>query len=775
MAYVKNTKFNVPKAGRPMSKRPVIVDEISDMANQLGIDKSATMSLPFKLRAGQVFRYGRVWECVGGRWCPTPPIAPEEEWLDCVKVTVPDFMATWKRGFETSMQKAFIEQERQRIWVTGVWVRKLGGVVVWVSPWHYGVLNYWQMFLDTEDGLKEYRDKDRRRWLHFATGYRHPLCFGQDYLKRRRDGASIDGGFFLWWSAARKRVQFSGMMSYDDDHGSRAFEQMVRNPFYELPEWLMPIHSTSRASDHIAFNTPAERRTAKNPVIRKDESLKGWIRQIAPSEKGFDGNKMAALWFTEAGKLKKISVRKWLNVNKLTIKEGPRKVGFIFMETTCDELASGGQEFQKVFNSGEKVFPDGSTENGMWSLFIPAFDGYQGFVDEEGESIIDYPTDRQWAYMQSIGHKERIGAKEYQQRERDKLAGSPEDLIEYIRKEPWTKQEAFDSSNTECHFNLQNLSAMKSAIIEVGEETLWQRGNFRWMDRDKTVVGWEKDDNAGRFQVAWFPPDNSLSNAVKRGSGGWEPMNRKLGVIGLDPFNNAVIRDKRRGSMGGMTGYLYFDYKAENENRLFRERHHKDKEGYHPTPSVFLRYVARPASMNIFYEDVLMACWFYGMPLANERQINKIEMFMSNRECLKFMLSAAQMKGPDNSSNDDYMLYGLPMTDELSWSCIELLNGFLNGDSLYFRECQYKIYDDPRRLPFLDAIENLMAFRNDNRTVADWVMSFMQAVKAEEGVMDLSNPFLRVTRDLSSLFSSASVEREVEEWKNWQKIPSRRG
>jgi len=41
--------------------------------------------------------------------------------------------------------------------------------------------------------------------------------------------------------------------------------------------------------------------------------------------------------------------------------------------------------------------------------------------------------------------------------------------------------------------------------------------------------------------------------------------------------------------------------------------------------------------------------------------------------------------------------------------------------------------------------------------------------------MDLSNPFLRVTRDLSSLFSSASVEREVEEWKNWQKIPSRRG
>jgi hypothetical protein len=137
-----------------------------------------------------------------------------------------------------------------------------------------------------------------------------------------------------------------------------------------------------------------------------------------------------------------------------------------------------------------------------------------------------------------------------------------------------------------------------------------------------------------------------------------------------------------------------------------------------------------------------------------------------------FMLTAAEMKGFADCTNDDYRLFGLPMSDTLAYDCIELINGFLNGDQLHLRECQYKIWEDVRRMPFLDGVEDLMSFRNDNRTVADWVMSLMQAVKAEEGVTDMSNPYLRVDRDYSDIFRQNAPEDvgDEEDWKKWQVV-----
>ena len=34
-----------------------------------------------------------------------------------------------------------------------------------------------------------------------------------------------------------------------------------------------------------------------------------------------------------------------------------------------------------------------------------------------------------------------------------------------------------------------------------------------------------------------------------------------------------------------------------------------------PTNEFFLEYIARPQTAEIFFEDVLMACVFYGMPI----------------------------------------------------------------------------------------------------------------------------------------------------------------
>lgn len=741
MAYSSKPKLFKPKRGRP-AREVSVMDAIDTMAVQLGIDRGVKGGkVDWKLREGQVYRYGRIWEQVGGRWCPTP--------------VVPD-RGKWVKGEKDVSGDEAVEQER--IWKTGVWTMK-GPHLTWITPWHYGVLNYWDLGLDTPDRKKEYRDKDRRKWLFFATAFAHPKCFGINYLKRRRDGASADGGFLCYWFGSRKNDQKAGIMSFDEDNAKEMFEEACRDPFFRLPAWMMPKHNTNENSKDLVFRAPAKKKTVNQTENYVDNSLNGWIKYKPCKVRAFDGRKMAYLHFTEAGKVESISVSSWLSVHKLTLRLGPKKVGFMQIETTCDELKTEAADYKKVYLAGKELDERGDTTNGLWSIFIPAYEGYEGFVDEDGESIIEYPTDKQWAFMKKNGHTERIGAKQYQQRERDKLANDPVELQKYIRKEPWTEEEAFDSANTECHFNMTTLANMREAIKDVGEETLWVRGDFEWTDKHRNQVIFVPKE-AGKFQVAWMPAMMDLQNMVERRREGFTPLNKQMGVIGLDPFNSAVVKDKKRASKGGMTGYLYFDYKNEQSNKVYFERNRKDKPGYYPTPSVIFRYVYRPQSMNVFYDDVLKACWFYGFPLANERQVNKIETYFANYDCMPFMLTAAEMKGSLVKDWNDELLYGLPMTEDLAYECMGYVSTFLQGDGLYMRDGAYTIWEDPRRLPYLEAIEDLLAFRNANRTVSDWVMSFFQALKAEDGIKDLSNPNFTRVREVSWMDTGQEMEED---------------
>lgn len=50
----------------------------------------------------------------------------------------------------------------------------------------------------------------------------------------------------------------------------------------------------------------------------------------------------------------------------------------------------------------------------MYSYFTPAYDGYEGFIDEYGMSVVDTPTKEQAKF---IGKD--IGAKEYLQNVRE--------------------------------------------------------------------------------------------------------------------------------------------------------------------------------------------------------------------------------------------------------------------------------------------------------------------------------------------------------------------
>ena len=105
-------------------------------------------------------------------------------------------------------------------------------------------------------------------------------------------------------------------------------------------------------------------------------------------------------------------------------------------------------------------------------------------------------------------------------------------------------------------------------------------------------------DLNGRFNISWVP-DRKLQNRVILKNGIKYPGNEHVGAFGCDSYDISGTVDGK-GSKGALHGLTKFSM----ENA--------------PSNHFFLEYLARPQTAEIFFEDVLMACVFYGMPLLAE-------------------------------------------------------------------------------------------------------------------------------------------------------------
>ena len=90
-----------------------------------------------------------------------------------------------------------------------------------------------------------------------------------------------------------------------------------------------------------------------------------------------------------------------------------------------------------------------------------------------------------------------------------------------------------------------------------------------------------------------------------------------MGAFGCDPYDISGTVDKR-GSNGSLHGLTKFSMENAPPNHFF------------------LEYIARPQTAEIFFEDVLMACVFYGMPILAET-INQDYFIILNVEVIEVL------------------------------------------------------------------------------------------------------------------------------------------
>lgn len=482
-----------------------------------------------------------------------------------------------------------LEYKRRR---DGVWFMNKGEPT-YITGEMYFYLTYCRFSF----GYPAYRDVDRRFFYAWQLAVDDEKCLGLIRAKFRRTGSTSQAEAIILNAGSMTSGVQLGIVSETSTKAAKAFRGIV-DLLQTIPELFVPaLESRDRPKREISFREPSRVMSGKKKE-RSKLSLNTTIDYAATTINSYDGSELYRLLVDEAGKWgSETPFGEFMEIQKTCLIHGSEIFGKAYIGSTINELGKGGAEFKKVWEDSSPYLTDkngvnilektGSTSSGLKRLFIPAYDGLQGFIDRYGFSVINTPTEEQAAF---IGRK--IGAKEYLQQEIDKI-GDPNRRAERQRQFPTTIREAFSLNNKLSPFDIEKLS--QQFQFNEDNQNLTVRGNFGWIDKFKTVQ-WMPNEQ-GRFLTSWLPPVEER-NRMNLSYGKPTPAFEDVGCFGLDPFSHNVVNDKRRSDAA-----LYGVKKPYPAN---------------PAPIFFLEYVYRASTVEELAEDVAMACIFYGMPVLGE-------------------------------------------------------------------------------------------------------------------------------------------------------------
>jgi hypothetical protein len=238
------------------------------------------------------------------------------------------------------------------------------------------------------------------------------------------------------------------------------------------------------------------------------------------------------------------------------------------------------------------------------------------------------------------------------------------------------------------------------------------RGMFHWKDGIKdTQVIWTPDPR-GRFNIAWAPPKHMQNNVHIR-NGIRYPGNEHLGCFGCDSYDISAVVGGRgsNGSLHGMTGF------------------HMDDA---PTNQFFLEYIARPQTAEIFFEEVLMACVFYGMPILVENNKPRLLYHLKNRGYRGFSINRPD-KQMAKLTKTEKELGGIPNSSEdVKQAHASAIESYIEKFVGFDLEGKYRDPEEMGTMPFTRTLEDWAKFDISDRTKFDASISSGLCIMANQ-------------------------------------------
>ena len=613
----------------------------------------------------------------------------------------PNFKSQWVDYIESEFDKR--EQ--------GHWFKN-NGAPTYITGTHYMYLQWTKI----DVGHPDFREANRIFYLFWEACKADKRSFGMCYLKIRRSGFSFMSSCEGVNQATITRDARIGILSKTGADAKKMFTDKVVPISNNYPFFFKPIQDgMDKPKTELAYRVPASKITKKNMYDIGNEELDGLDTTIDwknTSDNSYDGEKLQYLLHDESGKWERPEniLNNW-RVTKTCLRLGSKIIGKCMMGSTSNALDKGGNNFKSLFedSDGGKRNSNGQTKSGLYNLFIPMEWNFEGYIDRYGMPVLETPEK---PIMGIDGEKITTGAINYWTNEVDSLSQDPDALNEFYRQFPRTESHAFRDESKQSLFNLtkiyQQIDYNDSLII--GQHAT--RGSFSWANGIKDTKVIFNPNKSGRFLVTWTPGAQLQNNVIVK-NGNKFPGNEHLGTFGCDSYDiSGVVVGK--GSNGSLHGLTKFSMEEVPPNHFF------------------LEYIARPQTAEIFFEEVLMACVFYGMPILCENNKPRLLYHFKNRGYRGFSMNRPD-KRFNKLSKTERELGGIPNTSEdVKQSHASAIESYIEKYIGLDFSGTYRDSDDMGDMFFQRTLEDWAKFDISNRTKFDAAISSGLAIMANQ-------------------------------------------
>jgi hypothetical protein len=536
-------------------------------------------------------------------------------------------------------QREYASEEVRRC-KEGFWFMN-NGKEVYITGKNYFYLQWWKL---EDDVYPDYRDTDRRYFLYLNHWENVLWCLGVVRGKKRREGATSQATSNLVYECIFFKNSFCGLTSKTQTDAKAAFTNMISFGYRQLPVFLKPkqLNNKDSVSELVFAHKSVDVRGGKGGIIDTDTGHRSKVDYRAPGKNAYDSGRLSRLLADEGGKFPpEVPFSEFIAIVSKTMVKGAKRVGFAECPSTVNEMTKGGgAEYKKVWDNADH-FKYGRTPNRFVKYFTPAYDGYLGFIDKYGMSVIDPPDEDQYNYLVEnfVGVGDlteediRLGARGYLKTKRSVLEGSQ--LEEEIRMNPFDEKEMFLSASTQCLYEAHAFK-MREQLDWLGYNIRTERGNLIWenghpffrqivrengdIDIELSKLKWVQSDS-GCYEkvVGWIPKE---INGVYERNGGFVPTGSYLVKIGADPFKYDKTKSNRRSNAA------YYAYQSED---------FLDKES--PYNNMFvMRYSQRPPTTDQANDDIIKMAWWCNCQVLFERNVDHWKKYFRDAKCSQFLM-----------------------------------------------------------------------------------------------------------------------------------------
>lgn len=493
----------------------------------------------------------------------------------------------------TSIQTGW-KEEQELIFEDGLYA-SIDGEITFLPGAYWCYLNYWTL----EHGDKpEYREDDRLFFIAHEYLRLMTLVLAVTRLKGRRQGATSIAMFFMWFVGGRKEHKLCGLTSFNDGAAQDAFQKMFMFGFKAmLPCFQADFDSDS--DNFIRFVKSVDKKK-KGVLAVKREGLNSYCDYKSNVISSYDSGRQSYNVPDEGGKRNKLNINSYWSRLYKTLLIGTNKVGFAYLPTTVGSKTEGGENYKLFYKNANQFEIDQKTGkavglntiNRCIRYFVPATHCYAGCIDKFGKSVVDDPAE---PILSNEGKWITEGSKAIILRERARLSG--EQLMEHRRDYPLDEHDAFAFETGTCEFNEPNL-IKQLRWLEDNPVYLRRCRLYREKVTKKNIYNnkeefWDEirfmDDDAGEWLLLETP--DRPNHYDHRGK--IQALNTIRYSIGVDTVKSGFSAD-------GSTATIC----------VFKKSHIVEgkEKGLYPVAV----YMGKPRLMGHLYENVLMACMWYG-------------------------------------------------------------------------------------------------------------------------------------------------------------------